>query len=890
MTGDRPDRRPWRDVGADVDDELAFHLEMRARDAQTAGLDGEAARREAERRFGDVDRIRREVRAIDEQVVRERRRQSMWRDLHQDVANALRGLRRTPGFTALALLTLAIGIGANTAIFSVVNAALLRPLPFKDPGDLVFLWNRTTEGRPEPFGPGRMMDLRAQSTSFSGFAALSHISYTLTGRGDPETLPGASVSSAFFDVLGVRPLLGDPFHGGHADPNAVVLTSGLWVRRFGADPSIVGRAITLNRRARTVVAVMPREFFWPFITATPTASGGPELFVPGGPGDVPRVAIDEDRDVRENRNAGYIRVVARLRPGVTARQADAEVRAIGARLSAQYPEDGARTAMIVDARRQFYGTMERPLIVLAMAVVFVLAIACANVASLLLARGAARRRDLALRRALGATRLRVARQLLTEALVLSAAGAAAGAVLAWWTVGMLLRAAPDDVSALNVALDWRVLIYTAVAAVCAGVAFGLAPALQCSRADLTSALAEGSTRASGSRRSSRVRDWLVACQIAIAVLLVAGAALLVRSFVSLTRVDTGIDTRNLLTFAINLTGRTAEYQSEQVRFYAALQERLLALPGVEAAGSAVTLPIGGDDFGTTYQVDGRPIPAPGREPAGGYQVVMPGFFSAMGIRILEGRDVALTDTRNTPGVVLVNETLARQQWPGESPVGKRLRISAEEPWLTIVGVTSDIRHLGPAVPPRPEIYQTASQRSFPFMAFVVRTAADPYDMVPSIRHAVAELDPTLAIAEVKTMDDHIAHAVARPRFVSTLVAGFSVLALILAVIGIYGLMGWSVAQQQREIAIRMALGAERASVLALVLRKAAWLAVAGITAGLALTPIAARPMAALLFGVTPGDPMSLAAAAAALAFVTLFAAFIPAVRAARIQPGSLVRS
>jgi predicted permease len=890
MSPDRPDRRPWRNVARDVDDELTFHLEMRAREARAKGLHDEAARLEAERRFGDVERIRREVRAIDEEVVRERRRQSMWRDLHQDISYALRGLRRTPGFTAVALLTLAIGIGANTAIFSVVNAALLRPLPFKDPGELVFVWNRTTDGNPNPFGPGRMMDFRAQATSFAGFAALSHISYTLTGRGDPETLAGASVSSTFFDVLGVRPLLGDPFHGGHADPNAVVLTYGLWVRRFGADPSIVGRAITLNRRARTVVAVMPRDFFWPFITATPTAGGGPDLFVPGGPGDVPRAAIDEDRDVRDNRNAGYIRVVARLRPGVTERQADAEVRAIGARLSAQYPQDGGRTAMLVDARTQFFGTLQRPLIVLAMAVVFVLAIACANVASLLLARGAARRRDLALRRALGATRLRIARQVLTEALVLSIAGASLAAVFAWWSVRMLLRIAPDDVAALNVALDWRVLIYAAGVAVCAGVAFGFAPALQCSRGDLTAALAEGSTRASGSRRSSRVRDWLVACQIAIAVLLVAGAGLLVRSFVSLTRVDTGIDTRNLLTFAITLTGHTAEYQSEQVRFYAALQERLLALPGVETAGSAVTLPIGGDDFGTTYEIDGRPTPAPGHEPAAGYQIVMPGFFSAMGIRILEGRDVALTDTHSSQGIVLVNETLARQRWPGQSALGRRVRISSEEPWLTIVGVTSDIRHLGPAVPPRPEIYQSVTQRSFPFMAFVVRTAGEPYAMVPSIRHAVAELDPTLAIADVKTMDDHIAHAVARPRFVSALVTGFSLLALTLAVIGIYGLMAWSVTQQQREIAIRMALGAEKASVLMLVLRKAAGLAAAGIAVGLLLTPLATRPMAALLFGVTPADPVSLGAAAAALAVVTLFAAFVPAARAARIQPGALVRS
>jgi putative ABC transport system permease protein len=890
MTRKPPERRPWRDVEGDVDDELSFHLEMRARDARERGLDDETARREAERRFGNIDRISREVRAIDSQVVLGQRRRSMWSDLQQDVAYAVRGLRRTPGFAVVALLTLAIGIGANTAIFSVVNAVLLRPLPFADSPRVVFLWNRTPEGLPTPLGPGRMMDFRAQAMSFSGFAGISHLSYTLTGAGDPETIPGASVSSTFFDVLGVKPLLGDTFHGGRADPNAVVLGYGLWARRFGADPTIVGKAITLNRRARTVVAVMPQQFFWPFITATPNADGGPDLFVPGGPGDIPRTAIDEDRDVRDNRNAGYIRVVARLRPGVTRHQANAEVQGVGARLSREHPEDGGRTAMLVGAREQFFGTIERPLFVLAGAVVFVLAVACANVASLLLARGAARRRDLALRRALGATRLRVARQLLTEALVLSLAGAAAGALFAWWATGALLRLAPGDVTALGVTLNWRVLLYTMSVALLAGIAFGLAPALQCSRGDLTAALSEESGRTSGSRRSGRLRDWLVACQIAVAVLLVAGASLLVRSFVSLTRVDTGIDTHNLLTFAIHLTGRKAEYQSEQVRFYAALQDRLAALPGVEAAGSAVTLPIGGDDFGTDYLVEGKPTPEPGHEANGGYQVVMPGYFAAMGIPIREGRDVSASDAHNGLPVALINETLARQQWPGQSALGRRLRISVNEPWLTIVGVVADIRHLGPAVPPRPEIYQPASQRSFPFMAFVVRTTGDPDAMVQSIRHAVAELDPTLAIAEVKTMDDHIAHALARPKFVSTLVTGFGALALMLAVIGIYGVMAWSVAQQRREIAIRMALGAERSSVLALVLRKAGWLATGGIAAGLILMPLATHPLRAMLFGVTTADPVSIGIAAASLALVTVLAAFVPAARAARVHPASLVRS
>src|SRR5215471_8551297 len=326
---------------------------------------------------------------------------AMWTDFRQDVVYAVRGLAKAPGFAAVAVLTLALGIGANTAIFSVVNAALLRPLPFAEPGRLVFLWNRDVDGQPNPLGPGRMLDFTRQATSFEGMAALAHISYTLTGAGDAESIQGASVASPFFDVLGARPLLGDTFHAGRADPSAVVLGYGLWTRRFGADPSIVGRTITLNGRPRLVMAVMPREFFWPFITSRPSSEPGPELWVPGGAGDVPRTAVNEDLDVTGNRNAGYIRMVARLKAGVTAAQADAEVRAIGARLSREHPEDGGRTGMIVPLRTQLFGAIERPFYVLAGAVGFVLAIACANVASLLLGRGASRQRDLAVRRARG---------------------------------------------------------------------------------------------------------------------------------------------------------------------------------------------------------------------------------------------------------------------------------------------------------------------------------------------------------------------------------------------------------------------------------------------------------------------------------------------------------
>jgi putative ABC transport system permease protein len=885
----RPERRIWRDTKSDADDEIAFHLEMRERDFRDRGLSAEEAHAEAHRRFGSIESITLQVRRIDDESARQQRRTNMWSDIRQDVTYALRGLRRAPAFTFVAVLTLALGIGANTAIFSVVNAALLRPLPFRDPGRLVFLWNRQPSGMPQPLGPGRMNDFRTQATSFENFAAISHISLTLTGGGEPELISGSSVSSTFFDVLGATPQLGDFFHGGRADPTAVVLTHGLWTRRFGADPGIIGRTIVLNDRARLVVAVTKPDFIWPSITAKPSSDAGPEFWIPGGPGDVPRAAINEDLDMTGYRNTGYLRTVARLRPGVSMSQADAEVRAIGERLSKQYAEDGGRTAMLVGLREQLFAAIERPLQVLAGAVGFVLAIACANVASLLLGRGAARRRDLALRRAIGATRFRIVRQLLTEAAVLSAIGGAAGALVAWWGTATLLRMAPPELTASGARFDLRVLAFTLGVALISGLVFGLLPALQFSGGDLSAPLSEGSTRSSGTRRSGRIRDMLVVAEMAVALILLVGSALLVRTFLSLTRVDTGIDTHNLVTFEVKLTGVRAEYQSRQVEFYAALQRRLEALPGVVSAGSAVTLPIGGDDFGTSYLVEGRPVPRPGDEPHGGYQMVMPGFFHAMGIPIRRGRDFRDSDTRASMPVAMVNEALAREQWPGEDPIGRRIQLDPGGPFLTVVGVVGDIRHLGPASPPRPEVYQPSSQRSFGFMAFVVRTAGDPRASIPAIRRAVAELDPSLPLAKVTTMDEHVARSLSRPKFLSTLVTAFGVLAATLAMVGIYGVMSWSVAERRREFAIRLALGQRGAGLLFVVFRKAAILAAAGIAIGLAGARAATGALQGLLYGIRPTDPLAFAMMAALLAAVALAACYAPARRAIRVDPVTLLR-
>jgi predicted permease len=886
----RPDRRFWRDTGADADDEIAFHLEMRARDFRERGMSAADAQAEAHRRFGDVTTITTQVRAIDDQSARQKRRTGMWTDLRQDVTYAVRGLRRAPSFTAVAVLTLALGIGANTAIFSVINAALLRPLPYADGDRLVFVWNER-DGQADNLGPGRMLDFKRQATSFSGFAGISHISYTLTGAGDPERLRGSSVSSSFFDLLAARPLLGEPFHSDAADPSAVVLSHALWKRRFGADPSIVGRTIALNGRPRVVLAVMRPDFFWPSIVAQGGAPLGPELWVPGGPGDVPRTAIDEDRDVTANRNAGYLRAVARLKPGVTVAQARAELASIGNRLSREHPGDGGRSATVRPIREQFFGLVERPLFVLAGVVTLVLAIACANVAGLLLGRGAARRRDLALRRALGATRLRIVRQLLTESTVLSLAGAAAGIALAWWGSAMLAALAPTDfIGEQPLHLDARVLVFALAVSVACGLAFGAVPALQLSRDALAGALGEGGPRASGTRRAGRARDLLVAVEIAVAAVLLVGSTLFVNSFLRLTRVDVGLDTHNLVTFDINLTGDRAQYQSKQVQFYEALQQRLSEVPGVRAVGAAVTLPIGGDDFGTGFLPEGRAIPDEASVPRAGYQVVAPGYFAAMGIPIEAGRDVRRADTHDSEPVVLVNDTLAREIWPGQDPIGKRLKLdSSETTWTRVVGLVGDIRHLGPSVPPRPEIYQPDSQRSFPFMVFVVRTAADPYSVVPSLRRAAAELDPMLPLAGLKTMDEHLERSLSKPRFLSTLVAVFGALAVTLALVGIYAMMAWSVSERRQEFAIRLALGARSTSLVQMVLRQALLLAAAGIIAGLAAARAATGVLTGLLYGIRPTDPGAFAATAAVIAVVALAACYVPVRRALRVDPVRLLR-
>jgi putative ABC transport system permease protein len=819
----------------------------------------------------------------------------MWNDVVQDLSFALRSLRKTPGFAAIAIVTLALGVGANTAIFSVINSVLLRPLPYRNAEQLVFIWS--TNGSPArgPLSPARFLDFRDGLGSLSNAAGICQFGVILTGGGPPEQIDASSVSSTFFDVLGARPMFGDTFHAGTAAERTVVLSYGLWVRRFGSDPGIIGRDITINGAARQVVAVMRQDFGWPGVTGGSTGGSSPELWIPGAARDIPRTPADNPAEnLSADRTLGILRMVARLRDGVTLEQARREADVLAARLAEEYPDsDGGRGAAIVPLREQFFGPVTRPLGVLLAAVAFVLAIACANVASLLLGRGTSRRREIAVRLALGASRARIVRQLLTEAVVLSIAGSVAGLWLASWAAKALVGLSPGGVLRLSdTHTDPVVLAFTLVAAIGTGLVFGALPAWQVSRSSPNDDLRDGGARGAEGTQSRRVRSVLVAAEIAVALVLLVGAGLLLRSFSALSAVDTGLDLRNLLTFTLTAPGGRTATPEQRRAFYEQALEAIEFLPGVTRAGAVVTLPIGGDDFSTGYTIDGAPVPVPGQEPSAGWQIVSRQYFDAIGMRIVGGRGFRAGDTADAPPVVVVNQSLARQAWPGADPVGRRLRLSRDpqDPLLTVVGVVSDVRHRGPAAPPRPEIYQPLTQRSFGSMAFVVRTAMDPHHAVPLIRNEIARLAPSLPMAHVATMEEHVGRALSRPRFMSVLTAVFGALAVALALVGIYGVMAASVSQRTREIAIRIALGARTIEIVSMIALEAGSLALTGVVAGMLAAWAASRGLTGLLFGVTPADPATYLASASALLVVALAAAAFPALRAARVDGAQVLRS
>jgi putative ABC transport system permease protein len=783
------------------------------------------------------------------------------------VTFAIRQLRRSPGFTATAAVTLALGVGANTTMFSVVNAVLLRPLPYDSPGQLVQVWEAPDTGRRNSVSVGVFDDWRRESRSFEGLAAFTPTDLNLTGAGIPERIKGMRMSASGLQVLRARPRLGRTFAADEDQAGrdkVVVLTEGLWRRRFGGDDAIVGRAIHLGGEPHVVVGVLPAF-------ALPVE--GAEFVVPFV---VPR---------EPSRSNHFLRVVGRLQPGVTLQQAQAELATVSDRFRALYPVFKRDWSVsVVSLHEQVTGDIRPTLTVLLGAVGLVLLIACANVANLLLARASVRAREIAIRLAIGASRARIVRQLLVESLVLAVLGTVLGVALAYVGVALLRQAAPTGLPRIQeVGVDLRVLAFAALVSVATGLLFGLAPALQTSRPDLGGTLKEGSRGLAGGR--SRVRSTLAAAEVALALVLLAGAGLLVNSFVRLIHVDPGFDPRGALAFQMSLPDSKYPDAARRSAVTASVLERIAVLPGVGAVGAATSLPLGGSLSDTLIQVEGDPAPPVGGRNAD-FAYCTPDYFRAMGITLLRGRVFDERDTASGPHVVVVNESFARAYLGGD-PLGRRIT-DTQGAW-EVVGVVGDVRARSLDRDMRPALYWPHAFQRFNTVHVVLRTEMPPARLAESIRTAVLQVDPEQPIANLRALDGVIAGSVAQRRFVLGLLAGFAAAALILAAVGLYGVISYGVAQRRREIGIRIAVGATQGAVVRLVLRQGTELTVFGILLGVCGSLALTRVLASQLYGVEATDAPTLAAVAAILAGVALFACWVPARRASRVDPVQALR-
>ena len=822
--------------------------------------------------------------------------------LKQDLRHGARMLWKKPGFTALAVIMLALGIGANTAIFSVVNATLLRPLPFPQPDRLALFWGiKPRTNMPQlPLSLPNFNDVRAQCQSCESLSAWTIGYSNLTQGKEPERVQYAIVTADFFATLGVRPLLGRAFRAEEDNPShasAVLISHSLWSRRFGADPTLVGKTITLDGQPREVCGVLPAGFrFASFPKET-------EVWLPFG--------LDPFKDRKYARGAQALGVVARLKPGVTLQQTQTELDVISRRLEQAEPYFNTNWRLqAVALHEQASGKLRRGLFVLLGAVAFLLLIACVNVANLQLARATTRRREIAIRVALGAGRFRIIRLLLVESLLLAGLGAMAGALLAWWGVDLFALipynapnlSTPYTVSAEQIGVDGRVLGFTFLVALLVGALSGLAPAWQlgqmgqAAKTNLQTALKEGGAQAA--QGAGRWRGSLVAAEVALALLLVIGAGLMIRSFARLQQVDPGFDPQNVLTCDINLP--ESKYQSPQAaQFYERLLERMAALPGVSAAGAVEFLPMSGLDSNTGLLIEGRPKPAPSERIFAHRRVVTPDYFRALGMQLRQGRGFTTADNDKAPRVAIINETLARRYWPGENPIGKRAALDLETMRFypdrapdfdlalglrEIVGVVADVRHAGLAGETVPEFYAPLAQRPTRDMTLVVRTAADPAGTLSLVRREVYALDKDQPIANENTMSEWIAATVAQPRFNFLLLTVFAGVALALAGLGIYGVVAWTVAQRTQEIGIRMALGARAEDVFRLMVGQGMKPALLGVALGLFGAAALTRLMKTLLFEMSATDPLTFIAVALLLTFLALLACWIPARRATKVDP------
>jgi putative ABC transport system permease protein len=858
----------WR-RDKDLEEEIQSHLNMAMRDRMERGETAEEARNSVLREFGNIGLIKEVTRDM-----------WGWRSLEQlthDLRFGMRMLTKRPGFTLVAIITLALGIGANTAIFSVVNTVLLQPLPYKDPDRLVMVWeDDTRHGYPRDTpAAANYIDWRDQNQVFEGMAAIADLSFNLTGIGEPERIDGNRVSANLFDLLGVEPQLGRAFSPEEDQPGGnrvVIMSHGLWQRRFGSDINIIGTPLTLNGVSFTVIGVMPLRFQFP----------GPqnELWIP--------IAFNSREAA--NRGRHYLRVVARTKPGVTLQQAQAEMNTIAARLQQQYPDSNTDLgATVIPLHEQLVGDIKPALLVLLGAVGFVLLIACANVANLLLARAAVRQKEIAIRVALGAGRLRLVRQFLTESLLLAALGGVVGLLLSLWGVNLLKAFIPENISQVKaITVDARVLGFTLLVSLLTGLIFGLAPATQASKFDLNETLKEGGRDSASGSRGNRIRGLLVISEVAVSLILLIGAGLLINSFLRLSNVDPGFRADNLLTMQVVLPQLKYPDHARRSAFYTDLLSRVEALPGVKSAAVTNWIPLvlQGDSVGIT--IEGQPAPPPGQELIVVTRVVSPHYFRTMGIQFLQGRDFdEQRDRADSPAVVVISETMARRFWPGEDPVGKRLtpgRPDNPDDWCEVVGIVKDVRQFHLDADPKPQMYFTYEQAGlFAPRHVIVSTEVEPLSLAATVRKTVWEIDKDQPVSDISTMEDVLSESVARQRFSMLLLGIFAAVALALAAVGIYGVMSYSVAQRTREIGIRMALGAQGRDVLKLVIGQGMRLAFIGVTVGLIGAFALTRLMQSLLFGVSATDWLTFVVIAFLLAVVALLACYLPARRATKVD-------
>ena len=800
--------------------------------------------------------------------------------LLQDLRHGARLLFRAPGFTLVAVAALAIGIGANTAIFSVVHTLLIQPLPYRDADRLAILWehNIPRDRKNNVISPGNFIHWRELQQSFDDIAAVGMtFNTTLTGHGDPVEIPFQYVSAAFFPLVGVAPAIGRPFTEAEDRPRArvVVISERMWKRRLNGDAAVLQKGITLAGESYTVVGVMPPGFSFLDKTA--------EMWLPVG-------FSAESRTPRGR----WMMAVGRLKQGVTFEQSQQDMTGVHAELTKRFPDfNTGWTARVVPLREQLTGDIRSALYIMLGAVGFVLLIACANVANLLLARATSRQRELAVRAALGAGRGRLVRQLLAESLVLAAMGGLAGLLLAWWALHLLRAVVAERLPIQRlemVGIDGWVLGFTLLASLVCGVVFGLVPAFSAAGGGLTSALKEGG-RTGSAARGKRARSAFVVVEVALALVLLVGAGLLVRSFMRLLDVDAGFDPDRTVTMRVSLSG--ARYNDPQLRtrFFQTVFDRIDTLPGVQAAGAVSFLPMVGLGAATSYEVVGQPVAPAGQEPVADVRVVANDYFKAMGIPLVRGRLFNEQDAADTKNRVIVNETMARRHWPNEDPIGKNVKISWNDTREDeIVGVVGDVRHQGLEAAPRSMTYWPHGRFAYGSMTFAVRAATDPAAVVNGIGRIIREQDANLAVADVQTLDEVVDKSVAQRRLTMLLLTVFACAALVLAAVGIYGVIAYSVTQRTQEIGIRMALGAQRSDVLAMVMRQSAVLAFTGILIGAAGAFALTRLMTDLLYEVKPFDPLTFVAVSGGLAAIAMLASFVPGRRATRVDPVIALRA